>query len=43
MVEYALVMAGAVLVWCVVGWIREPSRRLPIEGPAARPVPIGQT
>jgi uncharacterized membrane protein len=41
--ETAVVIRAGVLVWCVVGWIREPSRRVPIEGAAARPVPVGQT
>lgn len=40
--EVAVVVRAAVLIWCVVGWVREPSRRLPIEGPVARPVPVAQ-
>ena len=39
--ETAVVIRAAVLVWIVVAWVREPSRRLPIEGPAARPIPVG--
>jgi hypothetical protein len=31
--ETAVVIRAAVLVWCVVGWVREPSRRLPADGP----------
>jgi uncharacterized membrane protein len=40
--EIAVVVRAAVLAWCVVAWVREPSRRLPIEGPAARPIPVGR-
>jgi uncharacterized membrane protein len=40
--EIAVVGRAAVLVWCVVAWVREPSRRLPIEGPAPRPIPVGR-
>ena len=37
--ETAVVIRAAVLVWCVVGWVREPSRRLPAESAApTRPV-----
>jgi uncharacterized membrane protein len=39
--ETAVVIRAGVLLWCVVAWIREPSRRLPIEGVvAARPAPV---
>jgi len=31
--ETAVVIRAAVLVWCVVAWVREPSRRLPAERP----------
>jgi uncharacterized membrane protein len=38
--ETAVVIRAGVLVWCVVAWIREPSRRVPIEGVVGeRPVP----
>jgi uncharacterized membrane protein len=30
--ETAVVIRAAVLVWCVVAWVREPSRRLAVEG-----------
>ena len=40
--ETAVVVRAAVLVWCVASWVREPSRRLPIEGQAARPIPVGR-
>ncbi len=29
--ETAVVIRAAVLIWCVVAWVREPSRRLPSE------------
>jgi uncharacterized membrane protein len=32
--ETAVVIRALVLVWCVVAWVREPSRRLPEERPA---------
>lgn len=38
--EVAVVARAAVLVWCVVGWVREPSRRLPVEHLADRPLPV---
>jgi uncharacterized membrane protein len=31
--EVAVLVRAGVLVWCVIGWVREPSRRLPIERP----------
>ncbi|MGH2681163.1 MAG: glycosyltransferase family 87 protein [Actinomycetota bacterium] len=34
--EAAVVVRAAILVWCVVGWVREPSRRLPVEGAGIR-------
>jgi hypothetical protein len=39
--ELAVLLRAGVLVWCLVGWVREPSRRLPIEHPvrSAPPVP----
>jgi uncharacterized membrane protein len=43
--ETAVVVRAAVLVWCLVAWVREPPRRLPVEpvelgavGGASRPV-----
>jgi LPXTG-motif cell wall-anchored protein len=38
--ETAVVIRAGVLVWCVVAWVREPSRRLPVERPveSARPM-----
>jgi uncharacterized membrane protein len=36
--ETAVVVRAAVLVWCVVAWMREPSRRSP-EEPAVAPAP----
>ena len=38
--ETAVVIRAAVLVWCVVAWVREPSRRLPAEGGAERARPL---
>lgn len=38
--ETAVVIRAAVLVWCVVAWVREPSRRLPAEGGAERARPV---
>jgi uncharacterized membrane protein len=35
MFETAVVIRAAVLLWCVVAWVREPSRRLPGEGAVA--------
>jgi uncharacterized membrane protein len=37
--ETALLIRAGVLVWCVVAWVREPSRRLPGERAADRPQP----
>ena len=37
--EIAVVVRAAVLVWCVVAWVREPSRRLPIEESGRPPDP----
>jgi hypothetical protein len=30
--ETAVMVRAAVLVWCVVAWVREPSRHVPLEG-----------
>jgi len=38
--ETAVVIRAAVLAWCVVAWVREPSRRLPAERLADRPLPV---
>jgi hypothetical protein len=38
--ETAVVIRAAVLVWCVIAWVREPSRRLPTEGSAERASPV---
>jgi uncharacterized membrane protein len=38
--ETAVLIRAAVLVSCVVAWVREPSRRLPIERSADRPLPV---
>jgi uncharacterized membrane protein len=38
--ETAVAIRAAVLVWCVVAWVREPSRRLPSEGGAERARPV---
>jgi uncharacterized membrane protein len=38
--ETAVVIRAAVLVWCVVAWVREPSRRLPAERSADRAMPV---
>jgi uncharacterized membrane protein len=35
--ELAVLFRAGVLIWCVAGWVREPSRRLPIERSAALP------
>jgi uncharacterized membrane protein len=37
--ETAVSIRAAVLIWCVVAWIREPSRRLPSEQPADQALP----
>jgi uncharacterized membrane protein len=38
--ETAVVIRAAVLVWCVIAWVREPSRRLPAEGGEERARPV---
>ena len=38
--EVALLLRAGVLLWCVVGWVREPSRRLAIERPASLGAPV---
>jgi uncharacterized membrane protein len=38
--ETAVLIRAGVLVWCVVAWVREPSRRLPIERPTDRVLPV---
>jgi uncharacterized membrane protein len=38
--ETAVLIRAAVLVWCVVAWVREPSRRLPGESRAEHGVPV---
>jgi hypothetical protein len=38
--EIAVLIRAGVLVWCVVAWVREPSRRLPAEHAADRPLPV---
>ena len=40
MFETAVVIRAAVLLWCVVAWVREPSRRLPGESPVALARPM---
>jgi uncharacterized membrane protein len=37
--ETAVVIRAGVLIWCVVAWVREPSRVLPIERPLERAQP----
>jgi uncharacterized membrane protein len=41
--EIALLIRAGVLVWCVVAWVREPSRRLPIERVTDRELPVTHT
>jgi uncharacterized membrane protein len=38
--EAAVLIRAGVLVWCVVAWVREPSRRLPIERAIDRALPV---
>ena len=38
--ETAVLVRAAVLVWCVVAWVREPSRRLLAEAPSDRAPPV---
>ena len=40
MFETAVVIRAAVLLWCVVAWVREPSRRLPGESAVALARPM---
>jgi len=37
--ETTVLIRAGVLIWCVVAWLREPSRRLPDERPADRALP----
>ncbi|HWL90720.1 MAG TPA: glycosyltransferase 87 family protein [Actinomycetota bacterium] len=37
--ETALLVRAGVLIWCVVAWVREPSRRLPDERASDRALP----
>jgi hypothetical protein len=37
--ETAVVIRAAVLIWCLVAWVREPSRRLPSEHAADQALP----
>ena len=41
--ETAVVIRAAVLVWCVIAWVREPSRRLPAERAVALAQPAAHT
>jgi hypothetical protein len=38
--EAAVLIRAGVLIWCVVAWVREPSRRLPIERATDRALPV---
>jgi uncharacterized membrane protein len=38
--ETAVLIRAGVLVWCLIAWVREPSRRLPIERPTDRALPV---
>jgi uncharacterized membrane protein len=38
--ETAVLIRAGVLVWCTVAWVREPSRRLAIERPTDRALPV---
>jgi uncharacterized membrane protein len=38
--ETAVLIRAGVLIWCVVAWIRESSRRLPIERATDRALPV---
>jgi hypothetical protein len=37
--EIMLLLRAGVLIWCVVAWVREPSRRLPGERATDRALP----
>jgi hypothetical protein len=41
--ETAVVIRAAVLLWCVIAWVREPSRRLPAERAVALAQPAAHT